>query len=125
MILLAKNAQITVSSVMISSNVNNVPLDTKFKNLLSQIKKCKFVARSVVMVSGIKLNVMMVILRMVMVAAANVLFSHHGLAPMDQLCRNLSVLSIFLRKVFLLIKVLSIWETELFRVLELHSFPNV
>lgn len=125
MILLAKNAQITVSSVMISSNVNNVPLDTKFKNLLSQIKKCKFVARSVVMVSGIKLNVMMVILRTVMVAAVNVLFSHHGLAPMDQLCRNLSVLSIFLRKVFLLIKVLSIWETELFRVLELHSFPNV
>ena len=125
MILLAKNAQITVSSVMISSNVNNVPLDTKFKNLLSQIKKCKFVARSVVMVSGIKLNVMMVILRMVMVVAANVLFSHHGLAPMDLLCRNLSVLSIFLRKVFLLIKVLSIWETELFRVLELHSFPNV
>jgi len=110
---------------MIFSNANNVPLDTKFKNLLSQIKKCKFVARSVVMVSGIKLNVMMVILRMVMVVAANVLFSHHGLAPMDQLCRNLSVLSIFLRKVFLLIKVLSIWETELFRVLELHSFPNV
>lgn len=125
MILLVKNAQITVLSVMISSNVNNVPLDTKFKNLVSQIKKYKFVARSVVMVSDTKLNVMMVILKMVMVAAVNVLSSHHGLVLMDQLYKNLSVLSIFLRKVFLLIRVLSIWETELFRVLELHSFPNV
>ena len=81
-------------------------------------------ARSVVMVLDTKPNVMMVILPMAMVAAVNVLSRQDGVVLMVQPSRNQNVLNIFLKKVFLLVKVLSIWETELSRVSEHHTFPN-
>lgn len=55
-----KNVQTIVSSVMISSNANNALLVMKSKNSKSEDKLLMHVLKSVVMVSDMKPNAMMV-----------------------------------------------------------------
>lgn len=79
MMLLAKNVQIIVLSVRIYLNVKHVPLATITKSQLLVNKNLNFVHKYVEMELDFKLNVMMEILMIKMVAVVNALSKLVGL----------------------------------------------
>lgn len=75
----AKNVQIIVSSVRIYLNVKHVPLVMIPKSLLLDNKNLSFAQKFAEMELDFKLNAMMVILMIKMVAVVNALWKQAGL----------------------------------------------
>lgn len=120
----ARNVQTTASSVMIYSNVNNAPLDTKFKNSKLLIKPSMPALKSAVMVSDTKLNAMMAIQTMAMVAPASVTNNQDGNVQVDHLPRRVSAINTSLTDLHLFQKEQSTSEIESCKVSEHHIFQN-
>ena len=121
----AQNAQITVSFVKVISIARHAHSDIEYKKLKLENKKLISAAKFVVMVSNIKMNAMMEILKMVMDVAAVVISKSDGHAKVDLLPEKVIAINLFLIKLFSQAKVSSTLEIKLFRVSELHTYPHV